>query len=134
LLIPLRQSQVFGKASSGPASALPQHGFARTSRWELLGKTDHESGGIQLDFGLASESLTEELRQQWGDGKYKFGLIYSVTLSKGSLETSMLVRNEGVVPFDFNLLFHSYFNVDVSFRNIRQSRTAIFQPGDKRRG
>jgi glucose-6-phosphate 1-epimerase len=101
---------VFGKASSGPTSKLPQHGFARSSLWRFLGKTDTESKGVQLDFGLYSDTLTKEFQELW---PFKFSLLYSVTLTEGALETSIVVRNEGEKPFEFNVLLHSYLHVKV---------------------
>ena len=98
-------------------SNLPQHGFARNSRWEFLGKSTSEAGGtedgdnsVKLDFGLYGNSLDAKSRKAW---PCEFGLIYSVTLGKGRLETMMNVRNEGNAPFDFQLLFHTYLRLKV---------------------
>lgn len=114
---------VFGPPPSGhPTAALPQHGFARNSRWEFLGKSSSESGPIsksgngddcvKLDFGLFSSKLSPEARKAWG---YDFGLIYSVTLGIDSLQTMLNVRNEGDKAFEFQMLLHSYFRVkDIS--------------------
>lgn len=99
---------VFGKSTEGPTAALAQHGFARICKWELLGKTSENESSIQVDFGLGPENLTVDLRKAW---PYAFGLIYSVTLTRTSLETKILVRNEGNETFDFNLLFHTYLRV-----------------------
>ncbi|KAI9743638.1 MAG: hypothetical protein M1818_002954 [Claussenomyces sp. TS43310] len=110
---------VFGKAPDHAAtSKLPQHGFARISRWEFLGKSTTESsatkgnaasdGGVKLDFGLYPANLDEKSQKAW---PYKFGLVYSVTLSRDALETSMEVRNEGTEAWEFQLLMHSYFRV-----------------------
>jgi len=113
-------TQVFGPPPPNHAtSALPQHGFARTSVWEFLGKSTSESesseGGadlsVKLDFGLSSAGLSEETRGAWG---YKFNLIYSVTLSKGSLGTSLVVTNDDERPFELQVLMHTYFRVEVS--------------------
>lgn len=98
---------------------LPQHGFARNSRWEYLGKSSSESGAlakggddsITLDFGLSRNSLSEDAKAAW---QYEFALVYSVTLGKDSLQTMLNVRNEGKEPFEFQMLLHSYFKVDVS--------------------
>lgn len=112
--------QVFGTAPDHEAtSKLPQHGFARTSRWEFLGKSTSESGqskdggdsSVKLDFGLSSSNLSEESKKAW---PYSFGLIYSVTLGKEGLTTTMVVRNEGESAWDFQLLLHSYLKVAVS--------------------
>lgn len=99
---------VFGKATEEPTAAMPQHGFARICKWELLGQTTGEGETIQVDFGLGPENLSADMKKMW---PYAFGLIYSVCLSKSSLETKMLVRNEGDQPFDFNILFHTYLRV-----------------------
>ncbi|KAI9754393.1 MAG: hypothetical protein M4579_004731 [Chaenotheca gracillima] len=116
---------VFGPPpSQGPISSLPQHGFARNSRWEFLNKSTSESeptgpssssknsasdSSVKLDFGLSSTNLAPEARKAW---PFDFGLIYSVTLGKDGLETSMLVRNEGEKSFEFCLLMHTYLRVD----------------------
>jgi len=109
---------VFGQVPDHAAtSKLPQHGFARNSKWEFLGKSTSESAsfkssigdsGVKLDFGLSSSNLDAESKKAW---PYDFGLIYSVTLSREGLETSMLVRNEGSEPWEFQLLMHTYLRV-----------------------
>jgi glucose-6-phosphate 1-epimerase len=115
------ETQVFGVSTNhAPTSKLPQHGFARTSRWEYLGKTtseattmkDAEPGdtGVTIDFGLSPSNLDEEARRAW---PYNFGLIYSVTLTRDGLETSMVVRNEGQESWDFQILMHTYLRVKV---------------------
>jgi glucose-6-phosphate 1-epimerase len=113
--------QCFGKPPSDHAtSALPQHGLARNTRWEFLGKSTSEGevvkgsdDSVKLDFGLYSSALPESLRKQWA---YDFGLIYSVTLSRQGLQTVMQVRNEGKEAFEFQILLHTYLRVDVSLR------------------
>lgn len=99
---------------------LPQHGFARNSQWEYLGKSSSESGSlsrggddsVKLDFGLSSSNLSPEAKKAW---PYEFGLVYSVTLSKeGKLQTMLSVRNDGKESFEFQMLLHTYFAVAVS--------------------
>ena len=105
--------------ASGPLSSLPQHGFARNSRWEFLGKSSSESergpssvsdNSVTLDFGLSANNLHPDTRKAW---PYSFGLIYSVTLARDHLETSIVVRNEGSESFDFQVLMHTYLRVKV---------------------
>jgi glucose-6-phosphate 1-epimerase len=55
--------------------------------------------------------LTEEFQKAW---TYDFGLVYSVTLTKDSLETNLQVQNKGSQNFDFQVLMHTYFKIDVS--------------------
>ncbi|KAB8078355.1 galactose mutarotase-like domain-containing protein [Aspergillus leporis] len=109
---------VFGPPPQNHAtSSLPQHGFARNSTWEFLGKSSSESLGkdrsgddsVKLDFGLSRPMLTEEFQKAW---TYDFGLVYSVTLTKDSLETNLQVQNKGSQNFDFQVLMHTYFKID----------------------
>lgn len=65
---------------------------------------------MKLDFGLYSSNLSEEARKAW---PYDFGLVYSVTLGKDSLQTVMNVRNEGSDVFEFQMLLHTYLRVKV---------------------
>jgi len=112
---------VFGLDSSHIAtSKLPQHGFARISRWEFLGKSTsesstHISGGddsVKLDFGLSASNLSEASKKAW---PYAFGLIYSVTLSRDGLSTSIVVQNDGEQTWEFQTLMHTYFRIkDIS--------------------
>ncbi|KAL4960426.1 class II aldolase/adducin N-terminal [Aspergillus stella-maris] len=108
---------VFGPPPNDHATTpLPQHGFARSSLWEFLGKSSSESTGtaasddtVKLDFGLSSGLLSEDFKSKW---PYEFGLVYSVTLSPEGLGTSLQVRNQGEQSFEFQVLLHTYFAID----------------------
>lgn len=107
--------QVFGSPSPDhePTAELAQHGFARNSRWEFLGKSTSEgasSTSVKLDFGLSSESIDARFRAAW---PYKFSLLYSVTLDRESLNTTIVITNDGDMPFDFQTLMHTYFCIKV---------------------
>ncbi|KAK8189845.1 galactose mutarotase-like domain-containing protein, partial [Phyllosticta capitalensis] len=118
---------VFGPPPSNHAtSSLPQHGFARNSRWEYLGKSTSEASAepeasttgttadssVKLDFGLSSSNLSPEARAAW---PYDFGVVYSVTLGPNSLQTAVNVRNVGDKAWDFQVLFHTYLAIkDIS--------------------
>ncbi len=113
--------QVFGTAPDHPQTkALPQHGFARTSRWEFLGKSTSESmvgraanePTVKLDFGLSSAApgLDPNAAAHW---PFKFNLIYSVTLNRDSLTTSIVATNDDSAPFDCQVLLHTYLRVKV---------------------
>ncbi|KAK1755225.1 putative aldose 1-epimerase protein [Echria macrotheca] len=117
---------VFGTDKSHAAVAgLPQHGFARTSRFEFLGKSTSESltpstAGpsssknnaadltVKLDFGLSGAGLDAETRKLW---PYDFNLIYSVNLNRESLTTGLVVSNDGDKPFECQVLMHTYLRV-----------------------
>ncbi|KAI1479129.1 galactose mutarotase-like protein [Daldinia eschscholtzii] len=106
---------VFGTAPGHAAtSKLPQHGFARNSRWEFLGKSSSESTGpsdtsVKLDFGLSSATLDEQAKSLW---PYTFSIIYSVTLTPENLSTSIVVTNDGEQPIEFQVLLHTYLRID----------------------
>ena len=121
-------AQLFGPPIAGhETSKLPQHGFARSTRWEYLGKTSSESttlsgsGGdssVKLDFGLSDSMLPAETRTAWN---HKFNLTYSITLSTEDLETTLVVRNVETTPWDFKVLFHTYLQINVWLRMIHRS-------------
>jgi glucose-6-phosphate 1-epimerase len=124
---------VFGpppKAHS--TSALPQHGFARNSYWEFLGKSSSESLGkkaddsVKLDFGLSSGMLDEGSRKKW---PYQFGLVYSVTLGKGRLECQMHVQNKGKEAFEFQCLFHTYLQIKVGSKHVFRMNMSVLTMG-----
>ncbi|KAL8854271.1 MAG: hypothetical protein Q9221_000985 [Calogaya cf. arnoldii] len=128
---------VFGPPSPDhPTGKLPQHGFARNSRWEYLGKSSSESSSlpnskgdasVKLDLGLSNSMLSDS---KWD---YKFNLTYSVTLSQDSLETSLVVRNTGTSNYDFQVLFHSYLAIDnISETTVSGLEKAAFK--DKMQG
>ncbi|KAI1404311.1 galactose mutarotase-like protein [Hypoxylon fuscum] len=106
---------VFGTSPDHASTAqLPQHGFARNSRWEFLGKSSSESAGpsdasVKLDFGLSSNTLEDSAKKLW---PYTFSIIYSVTLTPESLSTSIVVTNDGDQPIEFQTLMHTYLKVD----------------------
>lgn len=113
-------SQNFGPSSNKATEGLPQHGFARTTKWEYLGKSSSESStlpnssgdsSVKLDFGL-SNTMLGDIPSEWKN--YHFGITYSVTLGKDELETSLAIRNTGEKEFEFQTLLHSYWTVDVS--------------------
>lgn len=114
--------QVFGTAPThAQTKSLPQHGFARTSRWEFLGKSTSESMAgpaaneptVKLDFGLSSAApgLDPLAPVHW---PFRFNLIYSVTLKRDSLTTSIVATNDDAQPFDCQVLLHTYLRVKVN--------------------
>lgn len=67
-------------------------------------------GMVKLDFGLSGSMVEEKFRIAW---PFDFGLVYSVTLARGRLTTTMQVQNQGGMPFEFQVLLHNYFSVNV---------------------
>ena len=66
---------------------------------------------VKLDFGLSASNLSDESREAWNE---MFGCIYSVTLGREGLTTSMVIRNEGEKAWEFQVLMHTYLRVKVS--------------------
>ena len=100
---------VFGKQKNPdhPTFKLPQHGFARTSTWEFLGQTTENPVAVQ--FGLGPENVEPATLGLWGEGKYDFSLILTITLGEDFLESQIEVENTGKDDFEFNWLFHTYY-------------------------
>ena len=99
-------------AQRGP---LPKHGFARTSRWELV--TGPSVGSVseatfQLDSSMVASS--------W---EHAFCLVLVVKLGPGWLELHLQAANTGRQAFDFTAAIHTYFAVD----DVRQARVRGLQ-------
>ncbi|CCG82380.1 putative Aldose 1-epimerase [Taphrina deformans PYCC 5710] len=98
---------VFGKASSGPCAALPQHGFARNNLWTIKDKS-----ATSATLSLTPAELSQETKDKWA---YTFELLYSVTIQDGTLDTQLQIHNTDSKDFDFQTLLHTYFRVgDIS--------------------
>lgn len=95
----------FGKVET---SKLPQHGFARNSKWVVI----DQSKKNQIILQLLPENVPEELRSLWPN---QFKLIYTVTLEGKALTTKLDVlntenKNDGKA-WEFTVLLHTYFKV-----------------------
>lgn len=63
---------------------------------------------MTIQFGLGPEQLSSELRNAWN---FDFTLVYTVALSATTLQTSLRVENTDKKPWDFQVLFHTYFKI-----------------------
>lgn len=117
----------FGSKPDGYPNALPQHGFARVSRWDWVGVTVLNTTETTIAFSLKPDAIPKSHRDKWGFGEFTshtisksflnlvskdFKLIYSVTLMGSSLKTSLTVKNIGNTPFPFETLLHTYIRID----------------------
>ncbi|ODV90435.1 hypothetical protein CANCADRAFT_2163 [Tortispora caseinolytica NRRL Y-17796] len=106
---------IFGKPTTAATEKLPQHGFARLSRWEFLGQTS--SSPVAIQFGLGPENVPQTLRDAW---PVDFTLIYTITLGEDYLTTSMSIENTSNSAFDCQFLFHTYLRVpDIATVSVR---------------
>ncbi|KAF9930532.1 hypothetical protein BGZ65_005295 [Modicella reniformis] len=99
---------VFGKGKAPHVTAsLPQHGFARISRWTLANSSE-DAHTVTAQFALDHTTISIEHRELW---PYDFSLVYTVKLAANTIETHLRVHNVGDKPFDFNTLLHTYFMI-----------------------
>ncbi|KAG0356082.1 hypothetical protein BGZ54_000849 [Gamsiella multidivaricata] len=97
---------VFGKGKAPHVTAsLPQHGFARISRWRLVNSSE-DAHTVTAQFGLDHNMISEEHRKMW---PFDFSLVYTVKLGAETIETHLKIQNTGDQAFDFNTLLHTYF-------------------------
>lgn len=92
----------------GPVGVLPQHGFARTSKWAFGGVHTDSASSVSCSFVLTHNQVAPEMRKLW---PFEFQLVYTVTLAGNNLVTGLKVSNTGTAAFDFTTLFHTYIRV-----------------------
>lgn len=84
----------------GPREGLPQHGFARTSRWHVV-----EVAEDRVRLGLRDDERTLTL---WDHG---FRAVLDVALTEQTLTLALEVRNASADGWEFTAAFHPYFRV-----------------------
>lgn len=85
----------------GPGS-LPQHGFARSSLWEIASTRVAESGEVEVVLALNDSDATREV---WG---HAFSAEFVVSVTEG-LRTELRVMNSDTEAFEFTAALHTYF-------------------------
>ena len=93
---------VFGAGPCDGCEALPSHGFARTSEWQLTSvTTDEDSGAAVLKLELHDNN---ETRVHW---PHRFTAVYELRLSSGQkaqgqplLTSSLMLRNDNATRVD----------------------------------
>ncbi|MFV0575689.1 MAG: D-hexose-6-phosphate mutarotase [Vibrio sp.] len=84
-------------------AAQPNHGFARTSEWELVEHRENEDGVI-VRLGLIQN---EETLAIW---PHKFELFIDVEVSD-ELNTTLHIKNTDDKAWKFSSALHTYFNI-----------------------
>ena len=102
---PIRGGIPFVFPVFGSSTILPQHGFARIARWQLeKGPERLHTGDIEAIFSLTDTDFT---RQMWN---CQFRVSYRLILREKELHMNIGVYNPSKeIPFNFNLLLHTYF-------------------------
>lgn len=83
---------------------MPQHGFARTSSWQLESSLMEEKL-VSATFSLIDNDVTFSL---W---PHRFKLEYTITLSSDQLKCSLRVKNIDTASFNVHTLLHTYLKV-----------------------
>jgi glucose-6-phosphate 1-epimerase len=96
----------FGKHKSD--SSLPQHGFARTSLWQLLTVDDIDEHTSRVKLRLRHSDASFKL---W---PFRFELILLITVGS-TLSLALTTINRDDKPFEITAALHSYFRIaDIS--------------------
>ncbi|KAJ3052387.1 hypothetical protein HK097_006345 [Rhizophlyctis rosea] len=108
---------VFPHFGTVETSKLPQHGFARNSRWELLPQSAGSDSETVVQLSLKPAQVPESLRSLWPND---FQLIYTVKLSASNLTTTLDIKNTDSKEWEFTSLLHTYFRIqDVAKVGVR---------------
>jgi D-hexose-6-phosphate mutarotase len=89
----------FGPHPTDPTK--PQHGFARTSLWRVLGSAANGDGSTEVRLGLAGSEATHAL---WD---HAFALELIVTAGR-ALSVTLAARNTGESAFSCTAALHTY--------------------------
>lgn len=88
----------------GPFGSLPQHGFARLMRWQLM-QESRDAHTAQATLRLVDSEAT---RAQW---PHAFVTELTVIVGGATLEIRLRVTNSGHAPLSFTAALHPYFRV-----------------------
>lgn len=92
----------FGPHSTGKAK--PQHGFARTTTWQVKAVQELADGSTKLQLGLQQSAESLEL---W---PHAFEATIDFTVGT-SLQINFTVTNTGNESFEYSDALHTYFNI-----------------------
>lgn len=102
---------VFPQFSKGE-NALPSHGFARISHWDVLSTSVSNEGDVSICLGLSD---TEASRAMW---PHFFAVQLTVVLGT-TLRMQFRCKNKGDQAFQFHMAYHTYFRInDISASSI----------------
>jgi glucose-6-phosphate 1-epimerase len=92
----------------GAFGPIGQHGFARLSRWSVVGQEEVD-GGARLVLRLTD---TERSRAVW---PFAFQADLSVHVAAATLTMQLTVTNTGTQPISFTAALHPYFAVENAY-------------------
>eukprot|EP00549_Striatella_unipunctata_P002133 CAMPEP_0118719242 /NCGR_PEP_ID=MMETSP0800-20121206/29341_1 /TAXON_ID=210618 ORGANISM="Striatella unipunctata, Strain CCMP2910" /NCGR_SAMPLE_ID=MMETSP0800 /ASSEMBLY_ACC=CAM_ASM_000638 /LENGTH=299 /DNA_ID=CAMNT_0006626539 /DNA_START=462 /DNA_END=1361 /DNA_ORIENTATION=+ len=97
-----------------PDKSMPQHGFLRTNIWGLdessLYDTEAGAGG---NFVLPLSKVVKSRGGAWDIGTTKYDCVatFTIRITADTLTTKLTIDNTGNVPFDFQILYHTYYKI-----------------------
>lgn len=94
----------------GPFGGLPQHGFARVTRWRRCDERPAADGTVVLRL-----DDTEITRAAW---PHRFRVDLAVQVAGASLSVELTVTNTDTAAFAFTAALHPYFRVENAFATI----------------
>jgi len=89
----------------GGRGPLPQHGFVRTSGWQLVRTELLDNGIVTAELQITDSAASLAI---W---PHRFDLGLRVLLDEDALTVTLQVINTGDVLFDFQAAFHTYLAV-----------------------
>lgn len=95
-----------------PNKAMAQHGFARTSVWEIVEGPNDQIDLPEIDNpAICAFRLTQEIatHEAW---PFPYEVEYTVAIGAEKMVNIFSVRNTGDEPFTFQCLIHTYFNIE----------------------
>lgn len=103
----------FGRASD---PAAPQHGFLRCNYWEVADDEfafdDEDGAGRSFVLDLENVLSARGDQGKWAAGtELNCRAVLSVRVGPDTLATTLTIANVGTVDFEFQALFHTYYNV-----------------------
>jgi len=90
----------------GPWSYGSQHGFARTSSWQVAKEPENSENEASVTLRLQD---SEASRKIWD---FQFILDYKITLCGNVLNLELDLKNTGDKEISFTTALHTYFSVD----------------------
>ncbi|MBQ9431444.1 MAG: D-hexose-6-phosphate mutarotase [Kiritimatiellae bacterium] len=111
----------------GKADGLPNHGFARTSRWTVVGSA-YSGDETEISLRLLDDEATRAL---W---PHRFEAKLEIKLGE-SLQLNLAMANPGDAPFSVTQGFHPYLLVrdlaDAEIRRLGAAKVVDLLNGDK---
>ena len=97
-----------------PDKSMPQHGFLRDNVWEVVESSKYDTDeAAGMDFELALDNVVKSRGGIWDVGTgFSCKVVLSVKVEPSRMTNVLTIYNTSTFDFDFQTLFHTYYNVD----------------------